>query len=93
MDLARNGARSRLAAGKSATNGSPLEKISPMPEGPLLSREAFLTLAAAAGIDVSGEHGEELFTFVGDTLASLESLKDLDVAEAEPPIAFITPGE
>ena len=64
-----------------------------MPEGPLLSHEAFLTMAAAAGIDVRGAHGEELFTFVQDTLASLESLKDLDVAEAEPPMVFVTPGE
>ncbi len=57
-----------------------------------LSREAFLSMAAAAGIDASGTHGDELFSVVQGTLAGLASLKDIDVAGAEPDMAFIPTG-
>ena len=57
-----------------------------------LSREAFLSLAAVAGIDASGTHGEELFSVVQATLAGLASLKDIDVDGAEPAMAFIPAG-
>ena len=63
-----------------------------MPEEERLSKEAFLYMAASAGIDVSGEHGEELFSFVQATLASLESLRDIDVTDAEPDMAFAPDG-
>ena len=59
-----------------------------MPEEPGLSKEAFLYMAASAGIDVSGEHGEELFSIVQATLAGLESLKDIDVTDTEPDMSF-----
>ena len=49
-------------------------------------------MAASAGIDVSGEHGEELFSFVQATLASLDSLKDFDVTDAEPDMTFAPGG-
>jgi hypothetical protein len=58
-----------------------------------LSREAFTTLAAASGIDVSGDHGDELFDFVLATLAGLGSLKNIDVSGAEPDMAFKPAGE
>ena len=45
-------------------------------------------MASAAGIDVSGEHGEELFSIVQATLAGLESLKDIDVTDTEPDMSF-----
>lgn len=64
-----------------------------MQEGNPLSREAFLSMAAAAGIDVDGPHGEELFAFVQNTLASLASLKDIDVSSVEPDMAFMPLGE
>ena len=58
-----------------------------------LSQEAFLSMAAAVGIDVDGPHGEELFAFVQNTLASLASLKDIDVSSVEPDMAFMPLGE
>lgn len=64
-----------------------------MPEEEPLSYDAFLSLAAAAGIDVSGAHGEELFSFVQITLAGLKSLQEIDVAGAEPDMAFIPPSD
>ena len=64
-----------------------------MVEGEPLSQEAFLMLAAAAGIDVAGAHGEELLAFLRNTLASLEPLKDLEVSEAEPDMAFMPRGK
>ena len=60
-----------------------------MAEGEPLSQEVFLLQAAAAGIDVSGAHGEELLAFVRNMLSSLESLKELDVSGAEPDMAFM----
>ena len=64
-----------------------------MPEEEPLSHDAFLTLAAAAGLDVTGVHGEELFSFVQNTLAGLKSLQGIDVAGAEPDMAFIPPSD
>jgi len=63
-----------------------------MPQEARLSKEAFLYMAASAGIDVSGEHGEELFSIVQATLAGLESLKDIDVTGTEPDMAFLPDG-
>ena len=63
-----------------------------MPQEARLSKEAFLYMAASAGIDVSGEHGEELFSIVQATLAGLESLKDIDVTGTEPDMAFLPGG-
>jgi len=64
-----------------------------MPEKSPLSHDAFLALAEAAGIDVSGAHGEELFSFVQNILTGLESLQGIDVSGAEPDMAFIPPSD
>ncbi len=63
-----------------------------MPEEPRLSKEAFLFMASSAGIDVTGEHGEELFSIVQATLAGQDSLKEIDVADAEPDMSFAPDG-
>ncbi len=63
-----------------------------MPQEQPLTREAFLFMAAAAGLDVSGTHGDELFSVVQGTLAGLAALKDIDVAGAEPDMAFVPTG-
>ena len=63
-----------------------------MSEEQPLSREAFNSMAAAAGLDVSGEHGEELFRVVQGTLAGLQSLTSIDVAGAEPDMVFLPKG-
>ena len=60
-----------------------------MPDEEALSYDAFMTLAAAAGIDASGSHGKELFSFVQTTLTGLKALQEIDVAGAEPDMAFI----
>ena len=54
-----------------------------------LSRQVFTTVATAAGIDVAGAHGDDLYRFVQAVLAGLESLNDIDVAGAEPDMAFL----
>ena len=58
-----------------------------------LSREAFLHLAAEAGLDVDSSHMDELYPYVQNVLASLRSLHQFDVAGAEPDMAFIPPQE
>lgn len=54
-----------------------------------LSRETFLRLAAGVGLDVNSPHMEELYANVRNLLASLESLREIDVSAAEPDMAFL----
>ena len=54
-----------------------------------LSWESFLVLAAAAGLEVNDSHMEELYPFVEATLAGLQSLLEINVADAEPDMAFL----
>lgn len=63
-----------------------------MAEEQPLSRDAFNSMAAAAGLDVSGEHGEELFRVVQGTLAGLQSLTSIDVSGIEPDMTFLPKG-
>ena len=58
-----------------------------------LTREAFLHLARAAGLDAASPHMDELYPYVLNVLAGLQSLKELDVSRAEPDMAFIPPRE
>ena len=62
-----------------------------MAQEPDLSRDAFLYLAGEAGLDVNSGHMDELYAYVRVVLNSLRSLHDLDVADAEPDMAFIPP--
>ena len=54
-----------------------------------LTREAFLHLAREAGLDAASPHMDELYPYVLSVLASLQSLKELDVSRAEPDMAFM----
>ena len=58
-----------------------------------LDRQAFLYLAAQAGLDVDSSHMDELYPYVQSVLAGLRSLHDLKVDEAEPDMAFVPPRE
>lgn len=62
-----------------------------MPEEGQLSRDAFMYLAKAAGLDVESDHMNELYPYVQSMLKSIESLQDLDVSDAEPDMAFQPP--
>ena len=53
-----------------------------------MGREAFLRLAADAGLDADSAHMDELFPYVQAVLDSLRSLNDLDVTAIEPDMAF-----
>ena len=64
-----------------------------MPEERPLTREAFLHLAKEAGLDVNSPHMDELYPYVREVLAGFQPLQGLDVAGAEPPLAFIPPQE
>ena len=56
-----------------------------------LSKEAFLYLAQQAGLDPSDRHMEELYPYVVNVLASIESLALIDVSGFEPEMAFAPP--
>ena len=62
-----------------------------MPENQRLSHDAFLALADAVGVDVSGKHGEDLFPLVKNVLAGLHALQDIETAGAEPDVTFAPP--
>ena len=62
-----------------------------MPENQRLSHDAFLALADAVGVDVSGKHGEELFSLVQNVLGGLAALKGIETAGAEPDMTFAPP--
>ncbi len=63
-----------------------------MPEDKRLTHDAFLALAEAGGLDVSGRHGEELFPIVRNVLSGLDALRDIDTAGVEPDVRFAPPG-
>ena len=52
-----------------------------------------MSLAKAAGLDVNSPHMEELYPHVCNLLASLESVRKMDVSGADPDMAFIPPLE
>ena len=55
-----------------------------------LTKENFMGMAEALGLDVSDEaHMEELYAFVQGLLPGLEAVRDLDVAKEEPATIFI----
>ncbi len=59
-----------------------------MPQEISLSREAFLFLAAEAGLDVNSPHMDELYPYAENALAGLRSLHNIDVSGTEPDMAF-----
>ena len=55
-----------------------------------LSKETFLGIAEASGLDVSDEsHMEELYAFVQGILRDLKTTGDLDLSDVEPEMIFI----
>lgn len=62
-----------------------------MPSVSPLTREAFMYLAKEAGLDLNSPHLDELYPYVQEFLADLDSIKVLDLADAEPDMAFIPP--
>jgi hypothetical protein len=59
-----------------------------MPGDHPLTWEDFLRLAQHAGLDAASPHLAELFPYVQGVLASLEPLRSLDLAGAEPDLSF-----
>ena len=56
-----------------------------------LSKEAFIYLAQQAGLDSADRHMEELYPYVVNVLASLQSLSLVDASDFEPEMAFSPP--
>ncbi len=62
-----------------------------MTSQPGLSKETFLRLAEAAGLDVTSPHIEALYSYVRTVLRSLELLEEMDLTGVEPPMIFSSP--
>ncbi|PKB80866.1 MAG: hypothetical protein BZY88_07565 [SAR202 cluster bacterium Io17-Chloro-G9] len=58
-----------------------------------LTYENFLTLAKDAGVDTGPDadqaHLQELYSYLKPVLASLRSLDNIDVSQAEPDMSFL----
>ncbi len=54
-----------------------------------LSHDAFLYLAAQAGLDTTSPHLDELYPYVQNVLSGVRALDEIDVGVAEPDMAFI----
>jgi|GEM_PF-5525565 Asp-tRNA(Asn)/Glu-tRNA(Gln) amidotransferase C subunit len=55
----------------------------------MISKEIFLSMAEASGLDVKDPHMEELFGFVTKVLPSLRVIDRLDLTDVEPLSTFI----
>ena len=64
-----------------------------MVDGGPISREAFDEAATRLGISAPEEHMEELFQQVRGALQGTAALRNIDVSQAEPDMAFVPPGE
>ena len=60
-----------------------------MPGSAPITKESFLYLAGEAGLDTASPHMDELYEYVQNVLAGLQSLDRLDVDGMEPDMAFI----
>jgi hypothetical protein len=59
-----------------------------------LNHDAFRFLAEQAGLDIGSPHLDELYSYLHGVLSSVRSLCEIEVAGAEPDLAFIpSPGE
>ena len=54
-----------------------------------LSKEMFLSIARASGLDVEDPHMEELYAFVQKVLPGLRVIDQLDLTGVEPLATFI----
>ena len=53
-----------------------------------LTKEMFLSIAKASGLDTEDPHMEELFAFVRKVLPSLSIIDQLDLTDVEPLATF-----
>jgi Asp-tRNA(Asn)/Glu-tRNA(Gln) amidotransferase C subunit len=59
-----------------------------------LSKETFLQIAEASGLDVSdSQHMEELYRFVQGILPNMKVLREMDLSEVEPAAIYAPPRE
>ena len=63
-----------------------------MAEDGELSKETFLSIAEAAGLDVHDvAHMEELYAYIQGVLPGLKAIHGLDLAKIEPAMVFTPP--
>ena len=63
-----------------------------MPDDPIISRQAFDEAAARLGISGTDAHMDELYSHLQGVLAGTASLRNIDVTDTEPDMAFIPHG-
>ncbi len=63
-----------------------------MPNDPTISRQAFDEAAARLGISGTDAHMDELYSQLQGVLAGTASLRNIDVTDTEPDMAFIPHG-
>jgi hypothetical protein len=64
-----------------------------MAVGEELTKEQFLEMAKAAGLDINSPHMEELFPITRATLRGLGSINQLDLSSVEPVVVYMPGAE
>ena len=64
-----------------------------MPVENSLSKETFLRIAEASGLDVNDPHIEELYSYLQGLLPGLKAAQELDLTDVEPAMIFSPPRE
>ncbi len=59
-----------------------------MAEKTILSKETFLSIAEASGLDIKDAHIEELYSYLQQVLPGLRSIDELDLTGMEPSMPF-----
>ena len=63
-----------------------------MPNDAIISRQAFDEAAARLGISGTADHMDELYSQLQGVLAGTAALRNVDVSDTEPDMAFIPQG-
>ena len=58
-----------------------------------ISKDTFLRIAEASGLNVNDPHMEELFAYLQGVLPGLKAIQELDLTDVEPAMVFILPKE
>ncbi len=58
-----------------------------------ISKDTFLRIAEASGLNVNDPHMEELFAYLQGVLPGLKAIQELDLTDVEPAMVFIPPKE
>ena len=64
-----------------------------MSSKPPLTREEFIGMARASGLDIADPHMEELYAYLQTVLPGLKAVNELDLTGVIPAMVYVPPQE